>query len=126
MFTFTKLSSDGNQAIGELTLEGKTYSAVSGGHGRGELPEGTYRVDVRGAVEGGHLGAAFKAGGVGFFIPIEHISDSTRTGLGIHPDGNVPGTEGCIGVSATDSRRFLNAWKAMSIAKRPSTLTVIG
>jgi RHS repeat-associated protein len=29
--------------------------------------------------------------------------DLGRTGLGIHPDGNVPGTEGCIGLTAPDS-----------------------
>jgi hypothetical protein len=124
MFTFTKTHSDGKRALGRLSLGGKTFEAVSGGYGKGELPAGTYHVDVRGASEGSHLGSAFTAGGVGFFIPISHVSEIGRRGLGIHPDGNVPGTEGCIGIQGSDAKRFLDAWKALSISRRPTTLIV--
>lgn len=124
MFIFTKLSSEDGRATGRLSLNGKTFAAVSGGYGKGELPEGTYHVDVRGAVEGSHLGSAFKAGGVGFFIPIAHVTEIGRRGLGIHPDGNVPGTEGCIGIQGNDAKRFLDTWKGLALSRRPTTLTV--
>ena len=125
MFTYTKTGKDGPRTIGRLYLNGKGYSAVSGGYGKGELPDGVYRVDVRGTVAGSHLGAGFKAGGVGFFIPIEHATDSSRSGLGIHPDGNDPGTLGCIGIAPTDAAAFLKQWTAMAVSRRPTTLEVM-
>jgi len=33
---------------------------------------------------------------------------SGRTSLGIHPDGNVPGTLGCIGIREEDTKDLLN------------------
>jgi hypothetical protein len=42
--------------------------------------------------------------------------------LGIHPDGNVPGTKGCIGVTAEDTRPLFNKLKQMNI--RPLTVIV--
>lgn len=46
--------------------------------------------------------------GRGFFLPIEPLFSSfpKRTSLGIHPDGNVPGTQGCIGLDPFDSQSF--------------------
>jgi hypothetical protein len=126
MFTYTKTGMDGTRATGRLYLNGKGYSAVSGGYGQGELPNGLYHVNVRGAVAGSHLAAGFKAGGAGFFIPIEHNTDASRSGLGIHPDGNDPGTLGCIGIAASDAKRFLDQWTAMAVSRRPTSLEVMG
>lgn len=34
--------------------------------------------------------------------------------LGIHPDGNVPGTKGCIGIVEADTRPLFNKLKSLS------------
>ncbi|WP_172304119.1 hypothetical protein [Pseudenhygromyxa sp. WMMC2535] len=126
MFKFVKTSGNDTRAEGLLYLNGKTFAAVSGGYGNGALSNGSYSVKVTRAVEGKHLKSGFQAGGVGFFIPIEHTSDSSRSGLGIHPDGNKPGTLGCIGISAKDASNFLKAWTRMSLGSRPTKLIVSG
>ena len=46
-----------------------------------------------------------------WFCPIEPVFDTVRSGLGIHPDGNLPGTQGCIGVS----RQYNNTEKLQKI-----------
>lgn len=40
-------------------------------------------------------------------MPVNALFDlHGRYGLGIHPDGNVPGTEGCIGLLDSDTSDF--------------------
>jgi hypothetical protein len=34
-------------------------------------------------------------------------------GLGIHPDGNIPGTEGCIGITDSDTRALFDKLKSL-------------
>jgi hypothetical protein len=41
--------------------------------------------------------------------PIKPLFDTNRTGLGIHPDGNVPCTAGCIGATDSDTRSMREA-----------------
>ena len=36
-----------------------------------------------------------------------------KANLGIHPDGNVPGTEGCIGILGDDTSNLFNKLKTM-------------
>jgi len=109
-----------------LTFDGQSYSAVSGPHGRGALPPGDYEIKVREAVEGSSLASPYCAGGACFFIPIEPMFNAKgRTGFGIHPDGNVSGTNGCIGIIADDAKAFLDAWKKMDIGNRPTGITVL-
>lgn len=106
-----------------LSLNGQTYRAVSGPHGGGKLPTGNYSIKVRAAVEGSTLASSYCAGGVCFFIPIEPLFNAKgRTGFGIHPDGNVAGTKGCIGI---DAKAFLEAWKKLDIGNRPTTIQVL-
>lgn len=109
-----------------LTFNGKTYKAVSGPHGDGALPTGGYNIKIRHAVEGSGLASGFCTDGVCFFIPLEPLFDAEgRDGFGIHPDGNVSGTKGCIGLTATDAPKFLKAWKALGINSRPKKLQVL-
>jgi hypothetical protein len=109
-----------------LSFNGQTYSAVSGPYGDGKLPTGNYAVKVREAVEGSTMTSPYCAGGVCFFIPIEPLFNAKgRTGFGIHPDGNVAGTKGCIGISSNDAKAFLEAWKKMDIGIRPTTINVL-
>lgn len=45
---------------------------------------------------------------------------------GIHPDGNVVGTEGCIGLQGSDASEFWNLWTSTPIGDRPTRLKVKG
>jgi hypothetical protein len=40
--------------------------------------------------------------GVGFSVDLDPLFQTNRTLLRIHPDGNVPGTLGCIGITDPD------------------------
>ena len=123
--TFIKDSEDETGLVrGRLTLSSKSYAAVSGPWKNGALPDGKYTVKTRNVVDSG-LKASYKAGGSEFFIPIEPNFDTTRTGLGIHPDGGEhTGTLGCIGIVGQDASAFWNAWTAMSLSNRPDSLSV--
>ena len=70
--------------------------AVSGPWGKGALPEGVYN--------GSNLRkrtnkAMTCPDGSGWSLDLDPNFKTDRTDLRIHPDGNVPGTEGCIGPS---------------------------
>ncbi len=100
-----------NQMVeGSITVNGNTYKFRSGGHGRGSLPKGEYQVTR-------HLDSrsdkrSMMVDGVGYSFALSDKFDSrvgdTRKLLRIHPDGNSPGTEGCIGIvgDAATQRRF--------------------
>ena len=68
--------------------------AVSGPHGRGRLPEGTYRGRNLRNRSGNR--AMTCPDGNGWSLDLD--DKGGRSLLRIHPDGNVPGTEGCVGV----------------------------
>lgn len=84
---------------GRITINNNTYNFRSGGHGRGNLPAGTYTVTP-------HLWdrdeQGFSVDGVGFSFAVSDAWDprvgDTRTLLRIHPDGGTAGTNGCIGI----------------------------
>lgn len=94
---------------GKVTVNGHTYDFRSGGHGRGSLPKGDYKITR-------HLDsrsdASMSVGGVGYSFAMSDKFDSrvggTRTLLRIHPDGRGPGTEGCLGIvgNASVQRQF--------------------
>ncbi|MBI5215277.1 MAG: hypothetical protein HY960_05950 [Ignavibacteriae bacterium] len=82
------------------------YKALSGPYRKGKLPEGTYlgnglreRTDK----------SAFICPAGGWSLNLEPMFRTDRTLLRIHPDGNVKGTEGCIGVHCSDSQRLYNS-----------------
>jgi hypothetical protein len=86
-----------------------SWTAVSGGWGE-PLPSGIYTVERRKVTGYTKLiGKGFKdETGKGYFVPLTPHFSTTRTGIGIHPDGNVPGTQGCIGIKNSAST-FYNA-----------------
>jgi hypothetical protein len=97
-FTSTSKVGQTNQMkSGEITVNGRTYKFNSGGHGRGNLPAGTYRVGGTSQIING-----MTVGGVGFNYNLSDKYDSrvggTRKLLRIHPDGGPTGTSGCIGI----------------------------
>jgi hypothetical protein len=96
-------------ADGYLTSpNGQSWKAVSGPFGRGRLSIGGYVlgeiVDVN--PPGYRKGAFEDVAGNALFCPLKPISGSDRKRLGIHPDGNIPGTEGCIGITELDTRNL--------------------
>src|SRR5688572_10627148 len=96
-----------------LSDTGGSWSAVSGPHGRGALPKGTYRIGAAVALDREAPNAYRDRAGFAWWCPITPSFSTDRTGLGIHPDGNVPGTEGCIGVTERDTR---DAYEALRFA----------
>lgn len=96
---------------GTLTAFGKVWPAVSGIKGKSRpLPSGAYSVPA-----GALMTGTEHVDGVGFDKKYAHPAYKDRTGfgwflwlgkgnLGIHPDGNVPGTLGCIGVTKNNTR----------------------
>jgi RHS repeat-associated protein len=86
-----------------------TWNATSGPHGKGALPPGNYTI-------GGEFPKTSSdkpfcdAQGNCFSFPITPNFKTDRFGLAIHPDGNKPGTEGCIGVEDANTSPL---WKSL-------------
>lgn len=110
---------------GRLTWGSDSYNAVTGGYGKGPLPSGNYTVEVRRVVVN-PPGSGFKDNltGNSWFIPITPSFSTTRSGLGIHPDGSPKGTLGCIGLQGEDSGKFWRKWNNTPMGQRPLSLSV--
>jgi len=111
-----------------LSWTGKgQWDAVSGPFGEGVLPKGLYKVSRREITSySGSIPKGFRdSSGKGFFIPIYPQFETSRGKngrLGIHPDGSVKGTKGCIGIRS-NSKAFYDAIAA-SAADSNLTLEV--
>lgn len=100
--------------IGTLSLTDRdgnivgTYKFRNGGGGRGFIPGGTYIVSGREnlaasdvlpmTVDGVGYKYRVRSSSGGTQIPDPRFPNEPRDGILIHPDGNVPGTLGCIGI----------------------------
>jgi hypothetical protein len=117
-----------NSTTGYLTWGAVHYSSVTGPHGKGALPKGNYTIKVRHAVVGDTLKSSYENSVTGnrWFIPITPQFSTSRDGFGIHPDGNVPGTLGCIGVKSSDAGSFWTRWNTTILSARPTRVTVTG
>jgi RHS repeat-associated protein len=94
-----RLVFDGNYLTGyeDMGVEFRV-PAVSGPWGNGKLPEGVYKgSNLRQRNERGNK--AMQCEGKGWSLDLDPTFQTTRDLLRIHPDGNVAGTEGCIGPS---------------------------
>jgi RHS repeat-associated protein len=96
--------------------------AVSGPFGKGALPQGVYTgSNLRSRNEKGNK--AMQCEGKGWSLDLDPTFKTDRDLLRIHPDGNVPGTEGCIGASCSvqqtvhDSLRgyFNEGWSSIPV-----------
>ncbi|MDR2431896.1 MAG: hypothetical protein LBD99_06590 [Candidatus Margulisbacteria bacterium] len=104
--TYQAQNTDDKSTGGILTLNAYsmpiiTYRAVSGGYGKGSLPAGKYstgKIWMPEQIAALPNAASYQAFGFGFFLPLIPKFETDRTELGIHPDGGVPGTLGCIGL----------------------------
>ena len=81
------------KAEGILYFNGLSVKFISGMFGKGYAPLGEYRA-YKVFMEDRD---AFKQFSFGWQVPIEAKFKTDRTGLAVHPDGNSPGTLGCIG-----------------------------
>jgi peptidoglycan hydrolase-like protein with peptidoglycan-binding domain len=99
-----------NQMVtGKITVNGRTYEFRSGGHGKGNLPPGTYTVTRH---RDHRTDRGMSVDGVGYSFALSDKYDSRvgalRQLLRIHPDGGPEGTLGCIGIigDAETQRQF--------------------
>ena len=91
------------------------WRAVSGPWGAGPLPLGLYTCDnFRDRTE-----VAMTRENVGFSVDLTPHFKTHRTLLRIHPDGNKPGTLGCIGIT-NDVRECRDALKRLLPNKQSS------
>src|SRR4051812_15449669 len=96
--TFEITTRSGLQADGRLKWPDRHLdsSAVSGPFGRGCLPTGIYTASRAQLLDRPANSPYCDPGNRCWMQLITPTFATDRTDLGIHPDGNVPGTEGCI------------------------------
>lgn len=85
---------------------GESWKARSGGIKDADpLPNVTYFI---GKVRQGFTDKRYQ-GRIGdpWFCPLTPEKPNGRTGIGIHPDGGIPGTEGCIGIDPLENTEAL-------------------
>lgn len=83
----------------------KSVPFRTGPWGKGALPTGTYQMEKPVALDSGKVAAGYKdEAGLAWWAKLVPSFKTDRTGLGIHPDGNVPGTLGCIGITLEDTK----------------------
>jgi len=106
----------GNQVQGRLRwpAKGLDGAAVSGPFGQGTLPMGLYRAP-RGTLSD-RTGQPPYCDSTNncWFQYIEPQFSTPRTDLGVHPDGNVTGTEGCIGLLDADTAPWRQAFAGLT------------
>ena len=81
---------------------GSQFTAVSGGYGKGALPDGEYIIEKCYKLKDDGKQKAFKRDGEPWVATITPQFETDRKELLIHPDGNIEGTLGCIGVTEKD------------------------
>jgi hypothetical protein len=75
--------------------QGRSWPAVSGPWGKGHLPDGPYTIERPVLTDEKPMK---DVNGFGWKARLVPNFKTERFGLLIHPDGNVPGTLGCIGI----------------------------
>jgi hypothetical protein len=101
-----------NNTLNQIDKSGivvKSWPAVSGPWGKGQLPPGDYTLtSPPSTVSKSNRKHSSFCDSVGncWWQPIKPKFPTNRKGLGMHPDGNKPGTEGCIGATDKDTRNL--------------------
>jgi hypothetical protein len=91
-----------------IAPSGESWIARSGPWGNGQLPDGLYTIGTAGPVPKSRGSSYRDATNFSWWCPIVPRFSTKRTGIGIHPDGNVPGTLGCIGIVNGNTRSLYN------------------
>lgn len=96
-----------------VSPDGRSWRAVSGPHGYGRIPRGRYQIgEAKEVNPAENNGGYTDADGFAWWCPLTGHSYGTHFTMGIHPDGNVPGTHGCVGIKETTSRNAFEALKS--------------
>lgn len=123
-----KENGTGSRIKGKLVWGAIEFNVITGGYGRGPLPDGSYVVETTKVAVGNQ--SNMKSGFVnpltnrGWFIPLTPKFSTNRHGFGIHPDGNLPGTKGCVGLVTADIKKFWDKWLKTPMSSRPKLLVV--
>ena len=72
------------------------WLSLSGGWGKGTIPHGYYSLGEPAILDDVDKNKAYKADGFPWWIGLTPETKTDRSGFGIHPDGNYPGSLGCI------------------------------
>jgi len=80
----------------------KGWTARSGPWGKGKLPAGLYEMGK--PTEIAPNPSYTDAKGFAWWAAITPLFPTERSGFGIHPDGGVRGTLGCLGIALPDTR----------------------
>ena len=83
---------------------GGEWSARSGPWGKGKLPDGLYRIGAAMSLSSASNTSYKDAVDFAWWCPITPRFGTPRTGLGIHPDGGISGTLGCVGIVDGNTR----------------------
>lgn len=88
---------------GILSIGKEAFRAISGGYGKGPLPNGKYHIsacyflkEIKGKTE------PYQKQGEPWVAKLTPLFETDRSKLLIHPDGGVAGTRGCIGILEND------------------------
>lgn len=106
-------------ALGKLTWTEKnlTTMAISGPYGRKELPAGLYHVFRNELLDKSNQESYCDSLRNCWMQVIRPQFSTSRTELGIHPDGNKQGTLGCIGLFESDTSKWKDAFASIEIDK---------
>jgi uncharacterized protein (TIGR00725 family) len=113
-YSITKIT--GKKAEGTLKWPAKSLasSAISGPYGNGYLPAGSY-LAFRNKMLDKPSGSSYcDTKNKCWMQPLDPQFSTTRTDLGIHPDGGPAGTEGCIGIEDPDTKKWYDAFYGVS------------
>lgn len=117
--TITYSYIDGKRATGRLNFigDGMVIPVISGPYGKGYAPLGEYSSTAYSGpkeIETVANAEAYAQYGVGFFIPIFPKFETDRFGLGIHPDGKILGSLGCIACHFESRQQVLYAYNMLA------------
>lgn len=103
------------------------FHVISGKYGRGSIPIGIYNLEEPVKLTDTTDYEAYKKEAIPWIAkltPLGKCSDDQgeRFGLAIHPDGNIEGTLGCIGIKRHDMKCFNVLWGAWKKNKKVTVM----
>ena len=91
--------------------EGNYWPAISGPYGKGRLPAGQYFINEPVEIKSKAVKYNPYRDKTGFawWCRLTQLFETGRSGFGIHPDGNISGTLGCIGITIDNTKEIFKA-----------------
>lgn len=91
---------------GKLHILHDYFDCISGKYGNGSIPIGIYRVEKPIIFKDIPEVEAYKKEWLPWGASLTPLFNCDRTGLMIHPDGNLEGSLGCIAITKKDKQVF--------------------